>query len=136
MNREIKFRAWDKKRKIMVGSSYPENWGNDKDEYWDDWVYIELAGVTSLSENKDFEVMQYTGLKDTNGVEIYEGDIVTACYIDSNGIGQKSNSMKVIWGHHAWGLEYGGGKSAPGITDWKWLEVIGNIYENPEILTN
>lgn len=84
-------------------------------------------------------VMQYTGLKDKNGTEIYRGDIVNT----PNGI------YKVEWNqlHCSWGLFTDSGQSKNMLADWvnedgstpnqwenKSLEVIGNIYENPELL--
>lgn len=77
------------------------------------------------------DVMQYTGLKDKNGVEIYEGDIVT--FRDCCGI---TLTKKVEWieedaGFYPFGADYGCGDTVG--TDH---EVIGNIYSNPELLEN
>ena len=72
----IEYRAWDKKRKIIVGESYPDNWDSDKDEYWGDWVKLEISGISSLNENSGFEVMQYTNKQDSSGKKIFQGDFV------------------------------------------------------------
>jgi uncharacterized phage protein (TIGR01671 family) len=74
------------------------------------------------------ELMQYTGLKDKKGKEIYEGDIITVN--DSNG---KKVICVVEWEHSGWGkrsINYG-----QAIWErWNEYQVIGNIHENPELL--
>jgi uncharacterized phage protein (TIGR01671 family) len=109
MNREIKFRFWDALDEKML---------NDID--------IEEFTLHAL---RDFEgeILQFTGLKDKNGVEIYEGDVVRTP--------DNTQIMKVVWGYCGWGLQYLDTRSAPGFLNWKSIEVIGNIHENPELLT-
>ncbi len=113
--REIKFRAWNTNTERLI------EW----DEILDEWKQL-----TWVFASDKMVLMQYTGLKDKNGKEIYEGDIVTG----RNGT---TKPMKVVWGHHAWGLSYRE-TSAPGFYDWNIneVEVIGNIYENSDLIQN
>lgn len=128
MSREMKFRAWDKKKKSWVTAALlPYN----------PWLVIEIheesnnGGLHSLigAENPDVEVSQYTGLKDKNGTEIYESDVL---------LHRSENLdifMQVVWDGDAaaWGLRI---KSQPKWQDYlekgfaSECEVVGNKYEN------
>ena len=123
--REIKFRAWDKEKKI-IGNVL----GIDilhKEIFFSN----ENVDCYEHTDFKDIELMQYTGLKDKNNKEIYEGDIVKLR--TNHGIGVVKNYDE--WG--AFVVEYI--KPRPlavlGTNYYKEdIEVIGNIYENPELL--
>ncbi len=113
--RIIKFRAWDKQINVM------SNWDYIKD-IWD-LKYLE-------GKDKDTIIMQFTGLKDKNGKEIFEGDIVK-----EKNISDGEHIRKVVFEKGGFWLE---GKDGSG--GWLFIplsiEIIGNIYENPELLNN
>lgn len=115
MNREIKFRAWreNKMHHNITTAHYEHNaMSGSGGDLWDfaEWM-------------KWSKVMQYTGLKDKNGVEIYEGDI-----LKHNHKVQQVES-KLDWNCGCCGFVYG-----YSIEDPNDIEVIGNIFENPELL--
>lgn len=107
-------------------------------DYNPDWEYIESVplnkGFEYLTQSYGNNLMQYTGLKDKNGKEIYEGDIVI---YDTDG-GKKA---KVIWKNGGFVFIYEDG--IENITSESWYaphdipltEIIGNIYENQELLS-
>ena len=119
--REIKFRAWD---------TLKQRWSNYKIN--DGIVYFmdKNTGVWYGSYNeryKDFNLMQYTELKDKNNKEIYEGDIFH--------IGSKKILYIVEWIDCGLKGRQIKNKSWIGLDYWKDdIEVIGNVYENPELL--
>lgn len=121
MNREIKFRAWDKEEKKMF---YDVQNAYDSEPVW-------YGGFGEFLGDQSYEVMQYTGLKDKNGKEIYEGDIVKA--IISGGT-TKVEYVNDLAGFNPWAnsIVYAGRQSF--INPSEEIEVIGNIYSNPELL--
>lgn len=112
--REIKFRAWD-------GEQMIESYGVGISKFF------EMCNGEYEDFNSTENLMQYTGLKDKNGKEIYEGDIVNI-----DGL-----IVPVIWYAGAWMVEYFTipTKSYLSHFDELDVEIIGNIYENTEILS-
>lgn len=87
--------------------------------------YDTEVGDTFKLENELVIFMQYTGLKDKNGVEIYEGDL----------LGHQSRNMKVTGVKGVHEVEWDGNTARFGLPQpLAEFEVIGNIYENPELL--
>ncbi|PEA32960.1 hypothetical protein COO13_11775 [Bacillus toyonensis] len=127
MRSEIKFRAWDKVNKEMYRVGYID-FPSKK---------VQLAIIQDgicykafEADLKDVELLQYTGLKDSNGNEIYDGDIVKisghpfqgSIDIDGNYVVGYNELMELSCG--GWYLH----------RMRHWAEVVGNKFENPEIL--
>jgi uncharacterized phage protein (TIGR01671 family) len=115
--REIKFRAWAKEQKIMV--------------YSDDFTNINpikrLNAFFHWIQDLKPELMQYTGLKDKNGKEIYEGDVI----VYDGDIDDPDSRYEIKWVDEIYGFQLS--DDIP-ISDVEHLIVLGNIYENPELL--
>ena len=128
MSRTIKFRAWNEKKMKMTNCTTLKDMclkASDSLFHWDDEVPI----------------MQFTGLKDSKGKEIYEGDIVSEYSLnetfrkytvqyDNDTARFELVNKKMGWRH---GVNIGGALYFL-INDVSPLEVIGNIYENSELL--
>lgn len=122
MTKEIKFRAWDKKKMI--------NWEELLKYYSDGGSDYDLHAIFSGDEH--LELMQYTGLKDKNGKEIYEGDIVRCDENVANTFGiDVVSEVKYIMGSFYAGTTTFYLVNTNGVYRG---EIIGNIYENPELL--
>lgn len=146
--RQIKFRAWDKEANIMVYSDHRtrklydvyygfEMNGEGELECWWEGEFTESYVLDrGILDN----LMQYTGLKDKNGTEIYEGDIVNfqrtfKCPMDGKTMRNINVNKEITFDSGKFGYLLNKGITA---IDSKVLnmEVIGNIYENPELLEN
>lgn len=118
--RKIKFRVWDTKAKMM----YPKVIHRGAIST----AAVEISYDLTLHVPNHLKLMQYTGLQDKNSVEIYEGDIVTHLDYDFN--------MIVRWGDCLPGfMACDGIEKDAQCFDLRYVkEVIGNIYENKEVL--
>jgi len=143
MQREIKFRVWDTTKKEMVQVKQiiiPD--GNDENELQELAVSHLKYGTNPSHWLITSSIMQYTGHKDKNGKEIYEGDIVTQGEGKTGFPPYDAGQPRVIeFCNGCWCFDDGDWikfgywiASNEGRNQLKQIEVIGNIYSNPELV--
>ena len=156
MNRELKFRIWDKQNKTWLDNSCSlhcfSNWsicpftgklidyvgaidGDHGETYTASPAPDYYMQDEKIVKDSPYVIQQYTGLKDKNGKEIHEGDIVDAIhfvfdfkYKDNERPENYSGTIR--WHHSYWVI----GDYKLFVMEDDSLNVIGNIFENPELL--
>ena len=156
MNREIKFRIWDIENKEMLKVQELDF----EPTFYGGRIAIRPDQYNDYFDTEDMILMQYTGLHDKNRKEIYEGDIVLTQPLKDKPFSQKAKSKRLrgivqyqvlcgknfisepdkikYWGAE-WNIEIIDKKDYEKYHNYDWglffeCEVIGNIYDNPELL--
>jgi hypothetical protein len=114
--RAIKFRAWDKENKSMT-------------HCWD-IKHIPQTVIAYLGHDSPIELMQFTGLLDKNGKEIYEGDIIE---YDQQWWSSGDGKLKEVVTFNS-DASYAHFSAGDWTVEPEEVEIIGNIYENPELI--
>lgn len=128
MMREFKFRVWSDETKMMYHSHRPNGTNNPM------WSYDSVF----RANNPKTHIMQYTGIKDKNGKEIYESDIIQikdrfVMWSRSRGQIVEDVNAIVVWSGDGF-IPQRSANTRLWILDMAQYEVIGNIYENPEMI--
>ena len=126
--REIKFRAWDWIEKQMC----PVIVADFQDVKAKVFCRLPKSGTQGIFSA---DLMQYIGAKDKNGVEIYEGDIIR------HQSGKYGTDFEIKWSPILCGftaMQIESGHPSPQLNQGTmcYFEVVGNIYENPELVSN
>lgn len=130
--REIKFRAWDENKLTLTNYQIVDGMLHFMDKYTGVWIRDD--------EQKRFKLMQYTGLKDKNGKEIYEGDIVSFEDAECDAEGYHDNVFlnRGVVSYDEVSMCYSFSNRQTVDMEDLYIptdaEIIGNIYENPDLL--
>src|SRR5579864_1711158 len=124
MSRIIKFRAWRKST----------GWADEVTVYGDGSWSAKFGDIEGYDADDGVVLMEWTGFRDTQGKEIWEGDIVRINH-PADLTGDFTNAVgDVFWWDEEGGWYHGNNHGRPPKRMWEYVEVIGNIYEHPELL--
>ena len=121
MSRKIKFRAWDKRHNSM--------------EYINDLYWFEENGIHDFN-NDNYIFMQNTGLKDKNGKEIYDSDIVKVTWGSGKIVFYEAKYCESLGYRYLRDTKNKEDDDIICIYDYSQMDVIGNVFNNPELLKN
>ena len=121
MSREIKFRAWDKRHNSM--------------EYINDLYWFEENGIHDFNDD-NYIFMQNTGLKDKNGKKIYDSDIVNVTWGSGKIVCYEVKYCESLGYHYLRDTKNKEDDDIICIYDYSQMDVIGNVFDNPELLKN
>ena len=141
MKREIKFRAWNGIKMYYPETKTPDNnatyltFFNRENSIG--WGLYDSVYENRLCSGEYHNLMQFTGLKDKNGKDIYEGDIIKfwgSIPSDDPAYGYYEPTMSVCYSEVWASFGFTDGGAFLPFKQWDDMEIIGNIYENPELL--
>ncbi len=118
----IKFRAWHKKNKQMLYEGWNEN------------IFITKESIFRYGD--DVDIMQFTGLHDKNGKEIYEGDVCKREWESGFlSVGKKRDYWEIVYNNGSFLTKQINRPINQFSQRFSEMEIIGNIYQNPDLLT-
>ena len=128
MTRELKFRGWDKETKQMINDVQDVYDGSFNVNPSEDLNYTYCCFGSMIDNPEYVHIMQYTGLKDKNGVEIYQDDCIRF----------RERIYRIKWDRYKWQFfnKKGGMPVSQIVNHLDEAEVIGNIYQHGHLIDN
>jgi hypothetical protein len=132
-SRRIKFRIWNNKTRSWIHGPHENPSLDGVNLFGETIMFGELLRGVSIEDYNECIPLQYTGLKDSKGKEIFEGDIISQPVYDGWKFGESKNYV-IQWWQYSNHSYYGAGWYAGHNNIDKAAEIVGNIFENPELL--